>query len=228
MAIKKDCLMKSIDEYINAKNNEKTEILNQNLEVYYQLDSCYQDYNKYLNDETTNSPYSSKIKSIDYEQQYIVDCIEKNLQLQSKLYSYNIIYGKYRNYIAMASFIDYFLSGRCNSLEGSNGAYNLYEQESRADIVINKLDVIIDSLEKIKENQYYIYNELNNINNSLNVINYQLLVNNLLQTVQISELSQIIDNTEEIAYNTKVTAYYAKKTANYTKAIAIMQFLDRL
>ena len=219
VAIRKKVLTNSISEYIN-NNNTNVEVLSQEIE------NSYQNYNKYINDN--NSSYSKELKSIDYELKYIIDCIEKDIKLQLKLYSYNIIYGKYRNYIAIASFVDYFSSGRISSLEGTDGAYNLYEQESRADIVISKLDDIINSLEKIKENQYYIYNELNNINNSLALINSQLLVNNILQVVQISELSEIIDNTNEIAYNTNVTSYYAKKAANYTKAIAIMQFLDRL
>lgn len=218
ITIRKKVLTNSISEYININNNAN--ISSQ------EIDICYQNYNKYINDN--NSSYSKELKSIDYELKYIIDCIEKDIKLQLKLYSYNIIYGKYRNYVAIASFVDYFSSGRISSLEGTDGAYNLYEQESRADIVISKLDDIINSLEKIKENQYYIYNELNNINNSLALINSQLLVNNILQVVQISELSEIIDNTNEIAYNTNVTSYYAKKIANHTKAIAIMQFLDRL
>lgn len=125
----------------------------------------------------------------------------------------------------MSSFLDYFLSGRVTTLDGPNGAYNLYEQESRADVIIGKLDVIIISFEKIKENQYYIYNELQSANSMLALINEQLLFNNVLQAAQLEKLDSIERNTEEIAYNTKVAAFYSKKNAELTDALGFMMAL---
>ena len=125
----------------------------------------------------------------------------------------------------MSSFLDYFLSGRVTTLDGPNGAYNLYEQESKADVIIGKLDVIIISFEKIKENQYYIYNELQSANSMLTLINEQLLFNNVLQVVQLEKLDNIERNTEEIAYNTKVAAFYSKKHAELTDALGFMMAL---
>ena len=140
------------------------------------------------------------------------------------MYSYGIIYGKYRNFVAITSFYDYLMSSRCSTLEGSDGAYNLFEQETRSNLIVERLDKIITSLDEIKSMQYCIYNQMTNINKSLDLINDQLLVNNLLETVQISQLNDIINNTESIAYNTSVTAYYSKKIANYTKALTILTF----
>ena len=36
----------------------------------------------------------------------------------NQLYSLNIIYPKYRNFVAISSFYEYFESGRCNTLKG--------------------------------------------------------------------------------------------------------------
>ena len=52
----------------------------------------------------------------------------------------------------MSKIYEYILSGRCTELDGFKGAYNLYEQETRMDIVIMRLDDIYEELEEIKEN----------------------------------------------------------------------------
>lgn len=185
------------------------------------------DFPKKRRDEILNSFKNHiDLKSIVYELNFIEENIDKIINVLSDLYSYNIIYGKYRNLIAVSTFLDYFISGRCVTLDGSDGAYNLYEQESRADIIINRMDKIIDSLCEIKENQYFIYNQIELVNKSLKSINEQLLVNNVLQTVQVKELREIINNTDDLVYNTNVTAYYAQKSANYTQAIAFMHLLN--
>ncbi len=215
---------KRLEEY-NSKAKEYADTIEQKNKEKLKLKKELKDGIEKRLEETD---INKKLKSIEYEVEFIKENIKKDIELQNKLYSYNIIYGKYRNYIAMASFIDYLVSGRCDSLDKNTGAYNLYEQESRTDIIINKMDVIIDSLEKIKENQYYIYSQLKDINNSLDLINGQLLVNNILQTVQVSQLGTMIEKADEIAYNTKVTSYYAKKTAHYTEALMFMNLIDRL
>lgn len=63
------------------------------------------------------------------------------------------------------------------------GAYNLYEQETRMDIVIMQLDDIYEELEEIKENQYMLYD-------AICQTNYML--------------SQIADDAAVAAYNTEV------------------------
>lgn len=79
------------------------------------------------------------------------------------LYDLGIIHPKYRNMIAIASFVDYFETGRVEKLKGSDGAYNLFEQELRANIIISELKKINESLEIIKSNQYALYTELKEV-----------------------------------------------------------------
>ena len=74
-----------------------------------------------------------------------------------KLYGLNVIYEKYRNIIAVGSFIDFFASGRCNDFVGPEGAYNLYESEIRLDRITDKLDIIIQKLNEIEANQRAVY-----------------------------------------------------------------------
>lgn len=199
-----------INEEIAEKNKEIAELSKTNIK------------------ELENNEEFLTLKSICYELNYIITCINSNYEVLNQLYSYNVIYDKYREFVPVSCFIDYLKSSRCETLDTMNGAYNLFEQECRADIIINKLDVIIDKLEQIKNNQYYLYCQLEDIKKSVSSIHNDLLVNNLTQVVQIGELSKIINNTNEIAYNTKVTAFYSEKISKYTKATAIMNFLDRL
>lgn len=80
------------------------------------------------------------------------------------LYEEGIIYSKYRNLVAVSTIYEYLASGRCDQLEGPNGAYNLYEMELRENIVIGQLSTITEHLEQIKENQYTLYYEIQNAN----------------------------------------------------------------
>lgn len=200
--------------------NKEVSKYNTDKEKYYiELEKCQTellDFDKNYNAEKTKilNEYSfyKEMMAMKYEMEYIISIIKKDIELQNELYSLGVIYEKYRNYGSLSTFCEYLESGRCDSLKGPHGAYNIYEKEIRDDTIINKLDVVIDSL--VQTN-----NQLQAIKNSLDMINGQLLVNNILQVVQIEQLDEIIENTDNINYNTRVAAFYAQKTANYTKGL---------
>ena len=106
-------------------------------------------------------------------------------EMLSKLYNMNIIFPKYRNFIAISQICEYFSSGRCVQLEGHEGAYNIFENELRQNVIISKLDNVLNQMEQIKQNQYLIYSAIQEGN---------------------SILAQIESNTSAIAYNTAVIA----------------------
>ena len=112
------------------------------------------------------------------------------------LYDVNIIYPKYRNLVAVTTIYEYLASGRCDTLEGADGAYNLYEMELRQNIIIGQLSSVLDSLEQIKNNQFTLYNEIEESNRK----SAELL--------------------SDIADNTKVSAYANEETAKANAAIA--------
>lgn len=64
---------------------------------------------------------------------------------------------KYQNFVMISSIHEYICSGRCSTLEGHEGAYNILEMELRLDRIEGKLDNIIQKLNQIKDNQYTIY-----------------------------------------------------------------------
>ena len=109
----------------------------------------------------------------------------------NKLYAQDIIFPKYRNLVAIASIYEYLASGRCDKLEGSDGAYNLYEMELRQNIVIGQLSRIINNLERIKMNQYALYQELQQTNALVNkiVVNTDIIRSSSIRTAYFTEIT---------------------------------------
>lgn len=166
---------------------------------------------------------------LDKEITEIEELLKKAIATRNELYAYNIVFEKYRNMVALATFYEYLMSGRCSSLEGADGAYNIYENEIRANLIIAKLDEIVKALERIEQNQYTMYTEMCNIHNALDNLNSTLTtaVNSLhnieTNTNQTNEyLEHISQNSDMIAYNAAVTAHYSKVTAELTNAIGYM------
>lgn len=174
--------------------------------------------------------------------------LKETVKIRNKLYAYNIIYGKYRNIVALSTIYEYIDSGRCETLEGSNGAYNLFETELRSNLIISNLHSINVSLEQIKENQFLLYKELKEVNKELKKVDHSVQnviiaikkTNSSLEKIENS-LYSIFDNTneikentttimndvsdiekhsKEIVDNTAITAYNSAITAHYSKLTA--------
>jgi len=111
-----------------------------------------------------------------------INVLQQNLfkeeNMLRKLYNYNIIYSKYRNLNAIASFCEYFESKRVSELTGHEGAYNLYENEIRLGMIITNTEIIISKLDEIKFNQNMMYNAIQESKRlSSAVLNSQLVSN---------------------------------------------------
>ena len=153
------------------------------------------------------------------ELQLAKDTYKQLLIARERYYLPDVIFAKYRDMAAIATMYEYLKSGRCVSLEGPNGAYNLYETELRANAVISKLDVVIAKLDKIKNNQYVLYSTMKSIDSKLSRIDRKMdeacasLRNISTNTTTIKE------NTEVISYNTAKTAFYSEMTAAISAAM---------
>lgn len=169
--------------------------------------------------------------------------LNKLIEAKNQMYSQNVIYLKYRNLIAISSIYDYLVSGRCSNLTGSDGAYNLFESESKTNYIMTKLDDVVSSLDQIQENQYMLYQKISEINDGIKTINQSLekviislsnievnasdmsrylksIDNN---TFDISEsVANISDNTEIMAHYSKINAFYAKRNTELMNALGYM------
>ena len=168
------------------------------------------------------TPAKASKALLDQEITATEELLKKTYAARNELYAYDIVFGKYRNPVALSSFYEYLMSGRCSALEGADGAYNIYESEIRANRVIAQLDTVISSLEDIKENQYMMYQEMCNTNAQLSRLNSTM--DQALTSIQSIETNttKIAENSDVIAHNTAVTAYYSKVNAELTNALGYM------
>lgn len=87
-----------------------------------------------------------------------------------RMYAYNVIFPKYRNYVMVSSIYEYLCAGRCTTLEGHEGAYNILELEIRLDRIITQLDAILRDLNAIRANQYTLYSCLQETNQKIDAL----------------------------------------------------------
>ena len=136
------------------------------------------------------------------------------------LYAFDIIYGKYRYFVAIASICEYFQAGRCSSL---GDAYNLFEEELRSNIIIGQLNTVIRELQQIRNSQYLLFEAINesnriqqNIANELNSINSNIISANKDVVNKLDELKGSIGKS---AKSSAMTAYFAREAANNSRLL---------
>ncbi len=138
-------------------------------------------------------------KNILDQQNILRSSLNSTQKLLNNLYSYNIIYPKYRSMIAVTMFCEYLESGRCKQLQGTDGAYNLFEKELRDRIIIAELKTISSQLESIRQTQYMLYEEIKRGNDT---------ANRILKSAEHMESNCEIEkyNREVIARNSAIIA----------------------
>lgn len=140
--------------------------------------------------------------AINQEINRAMDELKKTNAVLQRVYSMNIIYPKYRNFAAVGMFYEYMCAGRCNRLEGHEGAYNIYEYELR-------MNIIIDELREIKQNQWYLYDAISEENERFSQL-YNTCLNGM-------------DRLENISQNSDLISYYSRIEANDINTIKWMK-----
>lgn len=171
-------------------------------------------------DNASRRAYAAAVAKKNYienEIQIASNKVNGSIQLLNQMYSSNIIYPKYRNLPAISSFLDYFSSGRCSSLTGPYGAYNLYENEARLDGIITRLDNINAQLNRIQFNQQMLFFAVKESNET---------VDRLYHAVKDSadHLSRIAGSQSRIEQNATMAAYRAKLLEKETAYRNRMQY----
>jgi len=117
--------------------------------------------------------------------------------LRLEYYRNGPIYEDYRNIVAVCSFYQYINSGRCDTLTGHEGAYNIYENEQRLYHICTMINEIRADISQIKNYQVHLYNVLQEGNKKIdNLLAESVRQSNTMQ--KISEQNAIIE------YNTGV------------------------
>lgn len=151
--------------------------------------------------------------------------ISSSKKILTSIYGKDLIFPKYRNLIAVCSLYEYICAGRCSSLEGYEGAYNIYEAEIRLDRIITQLDKVIIYLDAIQKNQFMLYSAIQDMNQRSTLI----LESTQTMAGQLHALNRQTGNVSEqiaeLQKNSALTAYHAERTQ---KELAYMNRMDYL
>ena len=140
----------------------------------------------------------------------------------SELYSVGILHPKYQDMTAVSSIYDYFDTGRTYSLTRSGndpGAYNLYEDDIKANRIITAIDIgtrkISSQLNDIKKNQYSLYNAIQTSNSILAGISNELGI--IANKVDLN--TQTINRSNEIL---KASSSFEQQTSQNTRILELV------
>ena len=216
------------ERYFREKNQQVQTQLDNLVKQKAQLTEARNDKDYYLSfmDEKSRKGFNSHKAIFEFYSAEIKEdeeLLKQQYRIINTLCASETIFPKYNNVVAWSTMYEYFVTGRVSELSGPNGAYNLYESEVRANIIISKLDAIIDRLDAIKDNQYVLYQLVNEATETIKDIGQKtkLLLEEMVD--QGSDLSAIRLSQEQSAYNTAKTAYNTNIIAKTNKAIAFMK-----
>lgn len=146
------------------------------------------------NRELRNKEITAILPKLTAENKTMQETYNLTCLALKQCYDVGIIPVKYRSFVPVCMFYDYILNKRTYSLERNpdkfdEGAINMYENERKQDIIIDKLNIMINNLEAIRNNQAMMYNAIQEGNRKthtlLNKINSNVTkVNNNLTTIQ--------------------------------------------
>ena len=159
--------------------------------------------------------YQQALRLAEYYDQLIAQQekkLEDTRRLLREAYDKGLLYGKYRNFVAVCSICEYLESGRCSELGGPDGAYNLFEQEIRMNLIITQLGLIISELDEIRENQAMLYDAIS--------------TGNRLTRQLIERTNESIRLGEYNAQQNAITAYNTQQAAREVSFSNWMRALD--
>jgi len=148
----------------------------------------------------------------EYLERQLLSVKDKRRSTEKKLsdaYALGIIFPKYRNFVMVSSLYEYFCSGRCESLDGPGGAYNILEMELRLDKIIGKLDQILLNLNRIKSNQHMLHGAIEAANHE----RHDLIQNIERQLNSVSPNAVNIENAlHELQSQSEIQNYILQQT----------------
>ena len=131
-------------------------------------------------------------------------------------YSRDLIYPKYRTFEQVTQLYEYLDSGRCDSLTGYTGAYNLLENERANRLILLELRQIRINTSQIAANQNLLYNAITSgfdtVSSLMSKTNTEL--QNINNSIQAQGKNVLTDMAEQrkyldfIAENTAIPTYY--------------------
>lgn len=207
---------------VNREHKKAVDSYCASLEYYErQLEKNKEDEKKHKEIVEKNEYFNSGLEKQIRSLQKSKEDTEKALK---RLYDLDIIYRKYRSIVPISMFCEYMDAGRRFVLEGTNGMYDLYEQE-----LLGKQ--IVGELQQVNANLGRISNQLGSISNSLTGIQRnQILIyeevakgNRIAQDIR-QGTQKMLESQERhfslLEESTDIVAFNVSATARRTDALA--------
>lgn len=157
------------------------------------------------------------------------DAFANNLEITKnsliKLLDINVLHPKYRSYACVCSLYDYIDTGICTELTGPFGAYQRYEEDYKAGLIIDSLGRIEDKLDQVISNQATLANAIESsaLRISRAIENVEECINNSLVRIEsnqhsikedLAEVGSGITETNKwLAENSRILEGYGKDSA---------------
>ncbi len=146
-----------------------------------------------------------------------------------QIYGKNIIFPKYRTMVMVCSLYEYICTGRCDTLEGHEGAYNLLELEIRLDKIVTQLDRVVVMLGKIQQNQYIVYSAIQDANRlSAEILRSTNQMTDQLQALQISNQQMLGGIQANIQRGILAAGQQSSAMAQITQQLSTLQATSAL
>lgn len=209
-------------EFKNRQKNFNTTMLRYNQEMESYKQTIQQNKIKSQRDKVDRE---TKTLFLQSELSQVNTFLEKSQERLHTVYNKNIIFPKYRNLVAVCSLYEYICAGRCSTLEGHEGAYNIYETEMRLDRIITQLDKVIANLGAIRENQFMLYSAIQDVNKqSMHILESAQEMAGQLQSIN-GQAANMAGQIAELQKVSALTAYHAERTQ---KELTYMNRMDYL
>lgn len=179
----------------------------------YQSNQASKDHTKAVAAYNTRIKEQEKQLSIEKNQKnalyneicYLRNYLHKSENNLKIMYSYNILSPEYKNIYAVSSILSYLKNGRTHCLSfdpttGDQGAYNIYEAESRLDRIITNTDEILLCLDRIENYQQELTTGLLNATEKINSLASG--INKSLSKISAS-VSSVEQSQKVLEYNSK-------------------------
>lgn len=162
--------------------------------------------------EKEMNEHNSKIRYLNGVIDYLSKLQQVSQTLLISMYSKSPIHVKYRNLLSIGTIYEYLDTKRCYRLEDDNGAYNMFEQEVRMNMLLIGIKDILTKMEELRKNQILIYNAIIELSDTIKNMHSDLI--GVLS--DISESSQQTANASSIsAFANVVNAYNSTMKSKY-------------
>lgn len=145
--------------------------------------------------------FQAQLPQVNQEWEEGLQHLAQTREILRQYYDLNIIYPKYRGLVPISFLYEYLISGRCFSLVGPDGAYNLYESELKQNVIIGKLDDVLDKLDRLSEGQSVLATAIQQSN---------------------ARIDRLGSSLSQVEHNTALSAYYNGVTAANTDYLAFI------